>query len=96
MLGYHLEQAARYRRELGRPDAQLERAAGTRLAGTGARAALRSDAPGAVNFLSRATGLLPEDDPGYVLAVVGLVATLEESGGQENIDVATLLNAELR
>ena len=83
VLGYHLEQAARYRRELGRPDAQLERAAGTRLAAAGARAALRSDAPGAVNLLSRATGLLPEDDPGYVLAVVGLVATLEESGGQE-------------
>ena len=62
MLGYHLEQASRYRRELGRPDEELERRAGRALAAAGARATVRTDAPGAVDLLRRAAQLLPDDD----------------------------------
>jgi class 3 adenylate cyclase/tetratricopeptide (TPR) repeat protein len=63
IAGYHLEQAAHYRRELGRPDGDVERRAGHRLAAAGRRAGNRSDAPGAMNLLGRAVALLPEDDP---------------------------------
>jgi class 3 adenylate cyclase len=46
VLGYHLEQAARYRRELDRADPELERRAGRHLATAGSGAVLRSDAHG--------------------------------------------------
>jgi class 3 adenylate cyclase/tetratricopeptide (TPR) repeat protein len=83
VLGYHLEQAAHYRRELGRQDVELELAAGRRLASAGSRAALRSDAPGAANLLGRAIALLPDDDPTCVSALVGRVAMLEQSGDRD-------------
>jgi class 3 adenylate cyclase/tetratricopeptide (TPR) repeat protein len=66
ILGYHLEQSYRYRRELGHgPDALgdvAEKAAGW-LASAGRRAAGRGDMPAAANLLERAAELLPEDDP---------------------------------
>jgi class 3 adenylate cyclase len=43
ILGYHLEQASRYRTELGQPDAGLAVRAGSRLAAAGRRALLRGD-----------------------------------------------------
>jgi class 3 adenylate cyclase len=79
VLGYHLEQAARYKRELGRPDESLERAAGRRLTAAGLRAGLRSDVPAAANLLTRATDLLPEDDPAFAAAANVRVAMLEQS-----------------
>ena len=45
ILGYHLEQAARYLAELGRPDPQLALAAGDRLGAAGRRAFWRGDDP---------------------------------------------------
>jgi tetratricopeptide (TPR) repeat protein len=60
ILGYHLEQAVRYRQELGRPDEQLAVRAGERLARAGRRAVDRGDLPAAVSLLSRATALLPD------------------------------------
>jgi class 3 adenylate cyclase/tetratricopeptide (TPR) repeat protein len=62
IVGYHLEQAARYRSELGRPDERVSEAAGERLAAAGHRANLRGDTPAAVNLLSRAADLLRERD----------------------------------
>jgi class 3 adenylate cyclase/tetratricopeptide (TPR) repeat protein len=60
ILGYHLEQAFRYRQELGRPDTELGTRAGERLARAGRRAVDRGDLPAAVSLLTRATALLPD------------------------------------
>jgi class 3 adenylate cyclase/tetratricopeptide (TPR) repeat protein len=60
ILGYHLEQAFRFRQELGRPDADLAARAGERLASAARRAVNRGDLPAAVSLLSRATALLPD------------------------------------
>jgi class 3 adenylate cyclase/tetratricopeptide (TPR) repeat protein len=62
ILGYHLEQACRYRAELGLPaDEELAAAARGRLAAAGRRASLRTDYGAAVNLLERAVALLPRD-----------------------------------
>ena len=61
IVGYHYEQAQRYRRELGLDDtrtAALSDRAGALLAAAGRRAYLRGDADGAINLLERATALL--------------------------------------
>jgi DNA-binding SARP family transcriptional activator len=66
ILGYHLEQAFRYRSELGPPDESavaLGRRAAERLGVAGRRAFGRADTPGAMNLVSRAVSLLPVDDP---------------------------------
>ncbi len=65
IVGYHLEQAYRYRAELGPPNRrarQLAEDAGARLGAAGMRSARRGDLPSATNLLGRATALLPEDD----------------------------------
>jgi class 3 adenylate cyclase/tetratricopeptide (TPR) repeat protein len=65
VVGYHLEQAYRYRSELGPGDRQLRRLgadAGERLGRAGVRALARGDSPAAVNLLTRATTLLPTAD----------------------------------
>jgi len=56
ILGYHLEQAARYLEELGRPDPELSLAAGDRLAVAGQRALRREDVA-AVSLLERSLEL---------------------------------------
>jgi DNA-binding SARP family transcriptional activator len=66
IVGYHLEQAFRYRAELGEEDGELGRRAAQRLGAAGRRAFLRSDSPAAVNLISRAAALLPPDDPARV------------------------------
>ena len=60
ILGYHLEQAFRYRQELGTSDDELGCRAGERLASAGRRAMDRGDMPAAVTLLTRATALLPD------------------------------------
>ena len=67
VAGYHLEQAARYRQELGSPDDALARHASDRLAAAGTRAHGRSDIPAAVNLFRRALQLLAPDDPAVAL-----------------------------
>jgi class 3 adenylate cyclase/tetratricopeptide (TPR) repeat protein len=57
ILGYHLEQAARYLDELGRPDPQLALAAGDRLAAAGRHALARGDDHAAARLLERALTL---------------------------------------
>ena len=66
IVGYHLEQACLYRMELGPTDdaaRAIAREAAERLGNAGRRAYARSDAPAAVNLISRAVALLPPDDP---------------------------------
>jgi class 3 adenylate cyclase/tetratricopeptide (TPR) repeat protein len=63
VLGYHLEQACRYRAELGTPDdGSLAVAARRRLAAGGHRAALRQDYGAAVSLFERAAALVPPTD----------------------------------
>jgi class 3 adenylate cyclase/tetratricopeptide (TPR) repeat protein len=62
IVGYHLEQAAHYRRDLGTPDERLDRLASERLGAAGRRALGRSDYAAGINLLERATGLLPRGD----------------------------------
>jgi len=66
LIGYHLERAHGYRRELGALDAHghtLAVPAGERLASAGGRAFAHFDAVAAENLLSRAQSLLPADHP---------------------------------
>jgi DNA-binding SARP family transcriptional activator len=65
LLGYHLEQASRYRTELGLVDDHTHRLAteaGQRLGRAGLRAWRRHDTPAAVNLLGRAVALADESD----------------------------------
>jgi class 3 adenylate cyclase/tetratricopeptide (TPR) repeat protein len=64
LLGYHFEQAYRYRLEVGVADERAERlgeAAGERLEAAGRRALLRGDAPAAAHLLDRAVALPATD-----------------------------------
>jgi class 3 adenylate cyclase len=64
ILGYHLEQAHRYRVELGLGDRETEalaRRAAERLAAAAERASLRHDATAAVALYERAVALAPDD-----------------------------------
>src|SRR5207247_5795725 len=66
IVGYHLEQAVRYRQQLGPLDgdgvALAERAAEI-LGAAGRRAFARDDAPAAVNLLDRAVALATDNQP---------------------------------
>jgi predicted ATPase/class 3 adenylate cyclase len=65
LLGFHLEQAYRYRRQLVELDEEavaLGRRAAARLASAGRRAPGRGDFPAAAALLSRAVSVLPEND----------------------------------
>jgi class 3 adenylate cyclase len=57
ILAYHLEQAARYKQELGQADPTLAERAGERLAAAGRRAAWRGDNRAASGLLERALEL---------------------------------------
>ena len=64
LLGYHLEQAYRYREELGMLDGRssaLATRAGERLALAGRGAILRQDSRAGVSLLERAAELLPDE-----------------------------------
>jgi class 3 adenylate cyclase/tetratricopeptide (TPR) repeat protein len=62
VLGYHLEQAASYLAELGRPDATLAEQASIRLIAAAERARWRWDRNAARSFYGRALKLLPQPD----------------------------------
>jgi class 3 adenylate cyclase/tetratricopeptide (TPR) repeat protein len=59
IVGYHLEQACRYRAELGMPDDEQAAAARRRLTAAGFRANLRQDYGAAVSLFERAAALEP-------------------------------------
>jgi len=83
ILGYHLEQAWRYRGELGPLDehgqAVAERA-GERLAAAGKRAFTRGDMQAASSLLARAAELLPREGAQHMSVLVALGAALEATG----------------
>jgi DNA-binding SARP family transcriptional activator len=83
IVGYHLEQAYRFRTELGsltdREGALAERAS-RHLGAAGRRAYARGDMPAAVNLLGRATSLMPDDDPVRPERLVDLGEALREIG----------------
>jgi tetratricopeptide (TPR) repeat protein len=65
IVGYHLEQAFRYRAELGRADEfsrEVAERAIKHLGSAGRRAFARGDIPAAANLLWRTTALFAEDD----------------------------------
>jgi class 3 adenylate cyclase/tetratricopeptide (TPR) repeat protein len=83
IAGYHLEQAYRYRRDLGTLDeasTALGRRAAERLGTAGRRAFARGDVPAAANLLDRAIGLLPEGDPMRRELTFQLAVALGERG----------------
>ena len=80
VLGYHFEQAHRYRAELGLSDGALGIRAGRLLASAGRRALARSDMAAAEGLLSRAAELLPENDRERIASLLGLGIALREVG----------------
>jgi class 3 adenylate cyclase len=86
IIGYHLEQAHRYRTELSPSDpraAALAQRAGERLAAAGARAVARGDVHAAASLLARAASLLPRLDPRRVALLPDLGESLAEAGRLE-------------
>ena len=81
VVGYHLEQAHRYRSELGEGEALLRLAAlaAERLSTAGQRALARIDIPAAISLLSRATSLMESGDPNRIERLVDLAEALTEA-----------------
>src|SRR3989475_12928125 len=86
ILGYHLEQAVRYRVELGAPDDKLSGRAAERLGSAGRRAFDRNDMPAAANLLERATTVLPKEDSRRLSRLPSLGRALIELGEWERAE----------
>ncbi len=81
IAGWHLEQAVRYHRELGRePDRAVAARATRHLRTAGRRAADRLDSSAAVNLLRRAHAVAPPGDPLVAQTAVDLAEQMVESG----------------
>ncbi len=83
LVGYHLEQAYRYREELGALDdhtRSLAERAGELLTASGERALARDDVPAAVNLLERGLALLPWTSSSRGFALLELAIALMRSG----------------
>jgi predicted ATPase/DNA-binding SARP family transcriptional activator len=96
IIGYHLEQSARYRTELWPADpesAALSLRAAEYLEIAGRAAHDRGDDVAAVNLLDRAAALLPGDDPALGQLYTSLGAALIEAGQFEKAK-ATLDHAQ--
>ena len=78
IIGYHLEQACRYRAELGGEGRRA--AAAARLESAGRTALARCDLPAAINLLKRAVALLAEDDPARAALLPELGTALTDAG----------------
>jgi class 3 adenylate cyclase/tRNA A-37 threonylcarbamoyl transferase component Bud32/tetratricopeptide (TPR) repeat protein len=89
IVGYHLEQAVRYRHETGTgrdSDRALAERASARLQAAGRRALARVDLPAAINLLERAAALLSGDSPERALLDVDRAAALADAGRLEEAD----------
>ena len=92
ILGYHFEQAYRYRRELGLDDdGTLAAAARRRLKSAGVRARARGDELAAVNLLERAVALVPADAIDLALELNLLDALYWAGRGSDALDSARSL-----
>jgi len=84
IVGYHLEQAHRYRTQLGRPDdvrhRELAAAASNHLADAGRRALSAADRGGAANLLERAAVLRSADDSDRAALLIDLGGVYREQG----------------
>ena len=83
VVGFHLEQAARYQGELGSRDdhaLELARRASEKLVAAGRRAFARGDLPAAVDLLRRAHAALAGDEAARAVIVPELAEALMESG----------------
>jgi class 3 adenylate cyclase len=90
IVGYHLEQAYRYRAELGPLDdaaGAIAKRAGARLLAGAERALERDDRSAAVGLLSRATELLPAEHPARRRAQLELAISLLDQGEFERAAV---------
>ena len=88
-LGYHLEQALRYRAELHRlerEDRELAGRAGGHLESAGRRARMRGDVPAAAKLLTRAGSLLREDGGPSPAMLIELGSVLVETGDLAGAD----------
>jgi predicted ATPase/class 3 adenylate cyclase len=95
IVAYHLEQAHRLRRELGRrDDTALAHRAAERLATAGRRAGARDDIPAAASFFRRAIALLPDDDPARLRLLVPLARAMVENGELDAADAVLVEAAE--
>src|SRR5207237_10535485 len=82
IVGYHLEQAFRYRSELGPLDdrgRELGSRAEVRLAAAGGRALARADMPAAAGPRRRALAVLPNQDGRRMEPRLGLAGALAET-----------------
>jgi class 3 adenylate cyclase/tetratricopeptide (TPR) repeat protein len=82
-VGFHLERAAGYRRELGEGDAkigELARRAAAMLASAGRRSLARADIASTVRLLDRAVSLLPESDTKRTELMGDLAIALSQNG----------------
>lgn len=96
IIAYHLEQAYRYREELGpvgKEDRAVARRAAELLIEAGRRAAARGDVAAASTLLERAHRLLPPGDPMRLELVPDLSASMSHLGRLS--DVKTYLEAAL-
>ncbi len=88
VLGYHLEQAAQYRAELGEPSPVLAARAAGHLGSAGRRALARSDIPAAVGLLSRAAALDAGEDAVRSAQLVDLAEARRDAGDLTGADRA--------
>lgn len=88
LLGYHLEQAALYRLELGEPSSVLATRAAGHLASAGRRALARSDTPSAVGLLSRAAALAAGGDVERSALLIDLAEAKRDAGDLTGADQA--------
>jgi class 3 adenylate cyclase/tetratricopeptide (TPR) repeat protein len=111
IVGYHLEQAALYRRELGEADTALSGRAGERLASATMRAWRRHDIGAGISLGERAAALFEHDDerrlallPTLAICLnavgrgsesLGLLAEAREHGDAVTAGRARFLNAQI-
>src|SRR6266540_5299366 len=94
IVGFHLEQAYRYRTEVGSLDddaRELAARAGGLLAAAGQRASERADIHATISLLTRARALLPEDDERRLGLLCDLAYARYEAG---ELETAAVLLAE--
>jgi DNA-binding SARP family transcriptional activator len=86
VVGFHLEQAYRCSEELGVGDEALAREAAERLGASGIRALERMTIPSTIDLLTRATALLPTEDPRRLALVCELGTALKATGDYHRVE----------